>query len=101
MLCVLIKIVSTYQYFIEDRKHIPKLSSVASWPGAMNNPQRLELPLSGTNFHGPKNVEQLKFDCIQYQVQCTLVTTATLIPKDVAIKMSLLLYRILNGQNDM
>ena len=47
MLCVLIRIVSsrqfycihsTYHYFIEDRKDIPKLSPFASWSEAMINP---------------------------------------------------------------
>ena len=34
-------------------------------------------------------------------LQWTLVTTTTFVPKDVAIKMNLLLYRILNEQIDM
>ena len=34
-------------------------------------------------------------------VPLTLVTTTAFVPKDVAIKMNLLLLRILNGQNDM
>ena len=34
----------------------------------MINPQWLELPVSRTNFHGPKGVWALKFDCIsKYQ----------------------------------
>ena len=34
-------------------------------------------------------------------IQRTLVTTTVFVPKDVAIKMNLLLYRILNEQIDM
>ena len=46
ILCVLIrieKIALNYR----------KLSPFGSWPGAMINPQWLELPISRTNFHGP------------------------------------------------
>ena len=32
------------------------VSPVASWPGIRINPQWLELPISRTNFHGPKGV---------------------------------------------
>ena len=35
------------------------------------------------------------------QLQWTLVTMAAFVPKEVAIKMNLLLYRILNEQTDM
>ena len=35
----------------------------ASWPGAIINPQWLELPLSRTNFMVPNVFEPLKFDC--------------------------------------
>ena len=35
------------------------------------------------------------------KIQWTLVTTTAFVPKDVAIKMNLLLYRILNEQIDM
>ena len=55
MLCVLVRVASTYHYFIEDGKDIPKLSPFASWPGIMINPQWLEL-LSKTKFHSPKDV---------------------------------------------
>ena len=34
-------------------------------------------------------------------LQWTLVTTTSFVPKDVAIKMNLLLYRILNKNIDM
>ena len=34
-------------------------------------------------------------------VQWTLITTTAFVPKDIAIKMNLLLYRILNEQIDM
>ena len=69
MLCVLIRIAllrqfywvhSTYNYCVENRKKVPKLSLFASWPGAMINPQWLKLPLSRTNFHGPKDVWAIK-----------------------------------------
>ena len=32
----------------------------------MINPQWLELPMSRTNFHGPKDVQPLKFDCSMF-----------------------------------
>ena len=38
------------------RKDFPKLSLSASCPGAMINPQWLELPMSQTNFDGSKDV---------------------------------------------
>ena len=41
---------------IKDRKDFPKLSPFASWLGTMINPQWLELPMSRTIFHGPKDV---------------------------------------------
>ena len=34
-------------------------------------------------------------------IQRSLVRTTTFVPKDVAFKTNLLLYKILNGQNDM
>ena len=42
--------------YLEDRKDILKSSPFLSWPGAMINPQWLELLMSRTNFHGPKDV---------------------------------------------
>ena len=35
------------------------------------------------------------------KVQWTLITTTAFVPKDIDIKMNLLLYRILNEQTDM
>ena len=55
MLCAVIRIASSYSsyhHFIEDRKDVSKLSLNTSWPG----PQRVELPLSWTNFYTPKDV---------------------------------------------
>ena len=46
--------------FIKYRKEIPKLSPAAFWPGAMTDPQLLELPMSRTNFHGPKDVRAIE-----------------------------------------
>ena len=40
----------------KDRKGFPELSPFASWPGAITDPQWFELPISRTNFHGPKDV---------------------------------------------
>ena len=64
MLCVLkiassrqfLSVHSTCNYYTEDRKDFTNLSPFASWPGAMINPQWLELPMSRTNLHGPKDV---------------------------------------------
>ena len=47
-------------YCIEGRKDVPKLSSFASWPGIMINPQWLELPMSRANFNGPDEVRVIK-----------------------------------------
>ena len=53
---------SAYQYYIEDRKYIPCLLSVV-----MINPQWLELPMSRTNLHGPKDVRVIEvFLCMKY-----------------------------------
>ena len=68
MLCVLIRIApsrrlslhSIYHYFIEDQKDIHILFPFVSWPGAMINPQWLELLISGTNFHGSKDVRVIE-----------------------------------------
>ena len=46
--------------FFEDRKHFHKLSSFASWPGAMIKSHWLQLPISRTNFHGPKDVRAIE-----------------------------------------
>ena len=65
MLCVLIRIASsrrfkwvysTYNYCVERRKDMHKLSPFVSWPGVMINFQWLEQPVSRTHFHGPKAV---------------------------------------------
>ena len=47
---------SPYHHFIEGRKDIPILSLFSSWSGAVLHPQWLELPVSRTNFYGPKVV---------------------------------------------
>ena len=47
---------STYHYFIADVKDITTLLPFASWPCAMINHRWLELMMSQTNFHGPKDV---------------------------------------------
>ena len=47
---------STYHYCIEDKKKDFRiLQPFAAWPGAMINPQWLELPMSRINFDGPKD----------------------------------------------
>ena len=43
----------------KSRKDIPKSSPFGSCPGAMVNPQWLELSMSRTNFHGPKDVQAI------------------------------------------
>ena len=50
------------QNFIEDENDISNISTFAFRADAMINPQWLKLPISGTNFHGPKMFEPLKFD---------------------------------------
>ena len=47
-------------HYVENRKDFPKLSLFASWTGGMINPQWLELPMSRTNFHGPKDVRAIE-----------------------------------------
>ena len=81
MLCVLTRIASsrrfycvhsTYNHCVENRKDYPKLSLFASWSGDMINPQWLELPVSRTNFHGPKDVRAIEvrlYLLLFYQLQ--------------------------------
>ena len=45
---------------MEDRKDSPKLSTFAYLLGAMINPQWFELPMSRTNFNGPKDVRAIE-----------------------------------------
>ena len=58
------KYLGIFSYFIMElcrkSKRFPKLSLFASWTGAMSNPQWLELPMSRTNFHGPKDVRAIE-----------------------------------------
>ena len=49
-----------YNYCVENRKDFPKLSLFSSSTGAMINPQWFELPMSRTNFHGPKDVRAIE-----------------------------------------
>ena len=44
----------------KSKKKIPKLSPFASWLGTIINPQWLELPMSWTHFHGPKDVRAIE-----------------------------------------
>ena len=80
---------------MEDRKDFPKFSPFASRPGAMINPQWLELPISQTNFHGPLDarVFQVKvrtryrcvysissqswYPVVQYFFNCLILTKYT------------------------
>ena len=48
-------------FIIETRKDIPRLSTFVSWPSAMINRQWLELPMSRTKFHIPKDVRAIEF----------------------------------------
>ena len=51
---------SIYNYFIEGRIDIPKIFPFASWPGAMINPQWLDLSIYiKDKFHSPKNVRDI------------------------------------------
>ena len=61
---------TTYHYYIKVGKDNPELSPFASWPVAMINHQWLELPMSRTNFHGPKDVR-----AIEVQLYCCVVTS--------------------------
>ena len=45
---------------LKFRKDFPNLSLIVSRPGAMINPQWLELLISRINFHGPKDVQAIK-----------------------------------------
>ena len=45
--------------FFGISKTVPKLSQSASRPGALTH-QWLELPMSRTNFHGPKDVRAIE-----------------------------------------
>ena len=54
MLCIIR--IASFLYTNIDRMDVPKLCPFASLPGAMINPQWLELSMSRTNFHGAKDV---------------------------------------------
>ena len=58
------------QSLCRKSKRFPKLSLFASWTGAMINPQWLELPMSRTNFHGPKDVRAIE---VQLFLQCPMI----------------------------
>ena len=47
-------------HYVENWKDVPNLSLFAFWTGAIINPQWLELPMSRTNFHGPKDVRAIE-----------------------------------------
>ena len=49
-------------------KNIPKLSPFTFWPGAMVKCQWLEIPVSRTNFHGPKDVRAIEVRL--YMLEC-------------------------------
>ena len=63
----------THHYCVENRKGFPKLSLSASWPGAMINPQWLELPISRINFMVPKMFQPFRFYCSLAQNRWTHV----------------------------
>ena len=44
----------------KSKKKIPKLSPFTSWLSTIINPQWLELPMSRTHFHGPKDVRAIE-----------------------------------------
>ena len=46
-------------FYLEERKNNPQLMPFVSWPGVMINPQLFKLPISRTNFHGPKDVRAI------------------------------------------
>ena len=65
-MCVLIRIASMRRFQWEQTTYVKenlKCPYKASWSGAIINPHWLELPLSRTNFPGPKLFEPLKFYC--------------------------------------
>ena len=51
---------SNYNFCVENWEDFPELSLFASWPSAMINPLWLELPISRTNFYGPKDVRAIE-----------------------------------------
>ena len=51
---------STYNHCVENQKDFSQLSLFASGTGAIINPQWHELPMSRTNFHGPKDVRAIE-----------------------------------------
>ena len=98
MLCLLIRIASsrrffwvhaTYHYFVEDRKHFHKLSPFASWPGAIIKSHWLELPISRTNFHGPKDVRAIEV-WLYFSIQWPDYANA---PADLDLRRPYMLWR--------
>ena len=60
---------STYHYYIEDRKISPNYIHLPRDPVLWLNPQWLELPISRTNLHGPKDVRVIEVRLYIYIVQ--------------------------------
>ena len=54
----------------------------------MINPQWLELPMSRTNFHGPKDVEPLRFDCILLVSKIKYASSGPKSPKTTGKKIN-------------
>ena len=79
MLCVLIRIASLSIQLLcrKSKKNYPKLSLFASWPGAMINPQWLELPMSRTNFYGPKDIRAVEVRLYVQDIPCWSYATDT------------------------
>ena len=50
----------TYNSCAENRKDFPNLSQFAFWSGTMIKYQWFKLPISRTNFHGPKDVRVIE-----------------------------------------
>ena len=58
---------------IPSRSRIPKIYAfLPSCPGALINPHWLELPLSRTNFHGPKGVRAIEVLLYYSKVCCEI-----------------------------
>ena len=78
---------------VENRKDFPKLSLFASWTGAMINPQWLDLPMSRTNFHGPKDIRAIEIRLyLLYAPEKKLLRQWSAIPPIGVMAVSLYFY---------
>ena len=70
------------------RKHFPKFSLFASWPGTLINPQWLQLPMSWTIFYRPKCVRaiEVRLQILKFeQVHLTIIAVSRMFWRNIKL----------------